>query len=267
MPGVDLDIAIHRLHVDPSFRPIKKKKKTSQVKRIALYKRRLVDGSAGYEVFDFLYELHDDGQEKTTFISEYELYCWRVMLFELSIIISRSGDHSFPFFKNIRQASKKPFEWDEECTRAFLELKEYLGSPQLLTRTEEGEDLQLYLAVSEGAVSSVLVREDEGTQKPIYYVSHVLHGPEESYPLIEKFVLAVVTTSRKLKAYFKAHPIKVLTDQPIKRGQALADFVVEYIARVPEVVQGPRDVEAHEVPPWTLYVDGASNEKGQEQES
>ncbi|GAA0160784.1 hypothetical protein LIER_17260 [Lithospermum erythrorhizon] len=116
-------------------------------------------------------------------------------LAELSRFISRAVDRSLPSIKKIRQASNKPFEWDEECTKAFSELKDYLGSPKLLTRPEEGEDLQLYLAVSEGAVSSVLVRRVERTQKPIYYVSHVLHGPEESYPLIDKFVLSVVTTA------------------------------------------------------------------------
>ncbi|GAA0176039.1 hypothetical protein LIER_29103 [Lithospermum erythrorhizon] len=212
----------------------------------------------------------------------------------LSRLIWRSGDRSLPFFKKIKQASKKPFEWDEECTKAFSELQDYLGSPELLTRPEGGEDLQLYLAVSKGAVSSVLVRDAEGTQKPIYYVSHVLHGLEESYPLIDTFVLAVVTTARKLKSYFEAHPIKVLPDQPIKRvlsnpsmssrltvwevelsefdiqylprggmkAQALADFVLECTTRVPEAVSEPRDVDTSEIPSWKLYVDGASNEKG-----
>ncbi|GAA0141160.1 hypothetical protein LIER_02367 [Lithospermum erythrorhizon] len=54
------------------------------------------------------------------------------------------------------------------------------------------------------------------------------------------------------------HPI------PATRGvkaQALADFVVECIARVPETVSGPRETDTHGIPPWKLYVDEASNEK------
>ncbi|GAA0139270.1 hypothetical protein LIER_00852 [Lithospermum erythrorhizon] len=53
--------------------------------------KKLVDGSAGHEVFDFLdasrgyhqiiRDAHD--QEKTAFITEYGLYCWRVMSFGL----------------------------------------------------------------------------------------------------------------------------------------------------------------------------------------
>ena len=52
---------------------------------------RLVDGSAGYEMFDFLdafrgYHqifLDDPDQAKTAFITEYGLYCWQVMPFGL----------------------------------------------------------------------------------------------------------------------------------------------------------------------------------------
>ncbi|GAA0150508.1 hypothetical protein LIER_09435 [Lithospermum erythrorhizon] len=75
----------------------------------------------------------------------------------LSRFISKSGDRNLSFFKKIRQASKEPFIWDAECAEAFAELKEYLRSPKLLTRPEGTEELQLYLAVSEGAVSNVLV--------------------------------------------------------------------------------------------------------------
>ncbi|GAA0162201.1 hypothetical protein LIER_18343 [Lithospermum erythrorhizon] len=85
------------------------------------------------------------------------------------LVKSKVGDRSLPFFKKIKQESKEPFVWDGECTKVFAELKEYLGSTKLLTRLEEGEDLQLYLAISDGAVRSVLVREGEGAQKHIYY--------------------------------------------------------------------------------------------------
>ncbi|GAA0165006.1 hypothetical protein LIER_39896 [Lithospermum erythrorhizon] len=46
-----------------------------------------------------------------------------------------------------------------ESNKAFAELKEYLGSPQLLSRPESGETLQLYLAISDVAVSSMLIKE------------------------------------------------------------------------------------------------------------
>ncbi|GAA0152117.1 hypothetical protein LIER_10677 [Lithospermum erythrorhizon] len=52
---------------------------------------RLVDSSAGHEVFNFVdasrgyhqIKMCLDDEEKTAFIIEYGLYCWKVMLFAL----------------------------------------------------------------------------------------------------------------------------------------------------------------------------------------
>ncbi|GAA0166380.1 hypothetical protein LIER_21544 [Lithospermum erythrorhizon] len=196
---------------------------------------------------------------------------------------------------NLRRMSKEKFTWDDEYKAAFEELKKYLGSPQLLSRPEPGEQLQLYLAISEVAVSSVQIREVERVQRPIYYVSHVLRDAEERYPVIDKAAFALVISARKLKAYFESHPIQVVTDQPLKRvltspalsgqlttwaielsefeisyvprtsirAQALADFVTECTAHQPQVIQGPDTEGAEQVQPkWTLFVDGARNDQG-----
>jgi len=50
----------------------------------------------------------------------------------------------------------------------------------------------------------------------VYYVSHALAGANANYPLVEKFVHALVMASRKLRPYFEAHKILVLIDQPLK---------------------------------------------------
>jgi hypothetical protein len=62
------------------------------------------------------------------------------------------------FFKILRKA----FVWLDECEEAFNQLKEYLSSSPLLSRTVPGEVLFLYLAVSPTAVSSALIREEGG---------------------------------------------------------------------------------------------------------
>ena len=50
----------------------------------------------------------------------------------------------------------------EECEKAFQELKKYLASPPLLSTPVPKEELLLYLAVSQSAVSSALVRKEHG---------------------------------------------------------------------------------------------------------
>ncbi|VFQ71279.1 unnamed protein product [Cuscuta campestris] len=66
---------------------------------------------------------------------------------------------------------RKGFIWTEECQRSIEGLKAYLLSPLVLLKPEHGETLYLYLGISPQAVSSVLVREEEGTQRPVYYVA------------------------------------------------------------------------------------------------
>ncbi|GFY95434.1 hypothetical protein Acr_10g0008190 [Actinidia rufa] len=58
------------------------------------------------------------------------------------------------------------------------ELKEYLGSPSLLTVPNMAEELILYLSISPTAMSVVLIREEDKVQNSVYYVSKVLMGIE-----------------------------------------------------------------------------------------
>ncbi|GAB2268980.1 hypothetical protein Dimus_038750 [Dionaea muscipula] len=132
----------------------------------------------------------------------------------LSRFLSRSADKSLPFFKVLR--GQKQFEWTPECQRAFEELKTHLASPPLLTKPVPEETLFLYLAIFDLAVSSVLVREDNKVQRPVYYTSKMLHNAEERYLKADKLAFALITASRRLKPYFLAHPIVVLTNQPFE---------------------------------------------------
>ena len=88
----------------------------------------------------------------------------------------------------------------------------------LLSPSTLGEDLYLYLAVSLHAVSSALVSEEGKVQKPVYYTSRALRGAEGRYPLMEKLAFALITTSRKLRHYFRAHVIIVMTDHPLRKA-------------------------------------------------
>ena len=70
------------------------------------------------------------------------------------------------------------------------------------------------------AISVALFREEEKVQKPMYYASRALRGAEERYPPMEKLAFALVTAARKLKPYFQAHTINVLTDKPLRRAMS-----------------------------------------------
>ena len=112
----------------------------------------------------------------------------------LSRFVSRASDKCQPFC----QVLKKAFQWDAHFQEVFTALKTYLSSPPILGSPSEGELLTLYLVVSDFATSAALVRERDRVQQPVYYCSRALRGMEERYPKMEKLILALETTSKKL---------------------------------------------------------------------
>ena len=86
------------------------------------------------------------------------------------------------------------------------------------------EALFAYLAVASHAVSFVLIQEDNGVQRPIYYVSKSLHEAKVRYLSLEKAILVVVHATRKLPHYFQVHTIVVLTQLPLKSILRSADY-------------------------------------------
>ena len=197
----------------------------------------------------------------------------------LNMFVSKATDRCLPFFKVL----KKAFEWTDECQRAFQDLKTYLVTAPLLSPSMMGEELFLYLAVTPHVVSSALIREEGKVQKPIYYTSRALRGAEERYPLIEKLAFALITASRKLRHYFQAHVINVMTDHPLKKAmnkleaagrliqwavelsefniryqpwhaimaQALVDFIAKFTPSCGDM-EGMEDSKK-----WVVHVDGS----------
>ena len=124
-------------------------------------------------------------------------------------------------------------------------MKKYLSSPPLLSPSMPREELYLYIAVSQVAISTALIRDEGSSQRPVYFISRAFRGAEERYPRMEKLAFALITTARKLKPYFQADIIIVLTDQPLKRAMSspeaagrmalwaikLSEFDVQYCPR------------------------------------
>ena len=202
----------------------------------------------------------------------------------LGCFISRFTDRLKPFFNTLRGANWA--EWGEEFDRALVAIKQYLTEPPVLVSPEHGDTLYLYLTASEIAVSAALFKECEDAKlRPVFFVSKSLTDAETRYTHLEQAALALRTAAQKLRPYFQAHPVVVLTDLPLqgtihkpdlsgrmarwamefseygiqykprlsKKGQVLANFLVE--------------LPQHNICPnnegfWNLCVDGASRQSG-----
>jgi len=60
----------------------------------------------------------------------------------------------------------------------------------------------MYLIVSKHAMNAVLLKNQEGTQRPIYYINKMLVDAETIYLPLKKLTLALVHATRKLPHYF-----------------------------------------------------------------
>ncbi|GKB81784.1 reverse transcriptase domain-containing protein, partial [Tanacetum coccineum] len=208
-------------------------------------------------------------------------------LASLNRFLSKSAEKSLPIFKTLKKCIKKSdFHWTPDAEQAFKQLKQHLSELPLLVAPKPKEKLIVYLFASHGAISAVLMTKRGTVQTSVYFVSRALQGPELNYTPMEKLVLSLVFAAKRLRRYFQAHPIAVITDQPIKqiisrpdvagrlqkwsvmlgehnityrprtsvKGQILADFLVE------KPDESPPDTSVVETPqePWTLFTDGSS---------
>ena len=129
----------------------------------------------------------------------------------LGRFISQFIDRLKPFFATLRGANQ--VGWNEECDRDFIHIKQYLAEPPILTSPDTGETLFVYLAVSDTAISVALFKENEdGKQRHVFFVSKSLADAETRYSCLEQAALALQIEAKKIRLYFQAHPIVVLTN-------------------------------------------------------
>ena len=61
-----------------------------------------------------------------------------------------------------------------------------------------------------------LVARVRTVQKPVYYVSEVLHEAKARYLETHKLIYVILIASRKLRHYFQAHRVVVVTSYPLR---------------------------------------------------
>jgi hypothetical protein len=208
----------------------------------------------------------------------------------LSRIISRLGEKGLPLYRLLKKHER--FSWTVEAQKALDKLKATLAHAPILP-PQGGEPLYRYVVATTQVVSAVIVVEstEEGhtlpVQRSVYYISEVLSETKAHYLQVQKLLYAVVLARRKLRHYFEAHPVTVVSSFPLGeiiqnpdaagriakwsvelmgetlaytphkavKSQILTDFVAEWTdTKLP-----PPQIQAE---CWTLYFDGSVMKTG-----
>ncbi|WJZ84330.1 hypothetical protein VitviT2T_003939 [Vitis vinifera] len=163
----------------------------------------------------------------------------------ISRFIARLIDICEPIFRLLRKS--QPTVWDDQCQRAFKRIREYLLSPPVLAPPTPGRPLLLYLSVSNVASGYMLAQlDDSGKDRAIYYPSKRMLDYETRYVMIERYCLALVWVTRRLRHYmteYSVHlisrldPLRYLFDRPALVGRLmrwlvlLTEFDIHYVTQ------------------------------------
>ncbi|XP_028089235.1 uncharacterized protein LOC114289665 [Camellia sinensis] len=143
-------------------------------------------------------------------------------------------------------------------------VKKTLTSPLTMIAPQPEKPLLLYLTSTPRSIGALLVQDIDGIEKPVYYISRKVNGAESRYTPFERHCLALIFTMQKLRHYFLAHSIQVVTwSDPAIKSQVLTDLLAQFPSGEHELVEVPLPGEVHVSVAaietyWDFKFDGAS---------
>jgi hypothetical protein len=200
--------------------------------------------------------------------------------------ISNLSQKVLPFSPLLRIKKDQKFVWGDEQQKAFNEIKQYMNEPPVLVPPQLNKPFKLYVAADTQTIGSAIIKEFEGKERIVAYLSRKLLDPETRYLAAEKLCLCVYYTCVKFQHYLlnaecvvysKYDVIKHMLSMPILNGMigkwilALSEFELKFESAkavkgqiIVDLITEHRDssIDLLEITPWALFLDGSSCGKG-----
>ncbi|KAJ8888987.1 hypothetical protein PR048_008481 [Dryococelus australis] len=110
------------------------------------------------------------------------------------------------------------FKWTSACEVAFLKLKQYIASDQVLVPYDPDLPVQLACDASPTGIAGVQSHIIDGSKDPIAFASRSLTAAEQNYSQLDREALATVFTANHFFQYLFGSQFKLVTDnQPLTR--------------------------------------------------
>ena len=117
-----------------------------------------------------------------------------------------------------------PFIWDTACQKAFEHLKQLMTEAPLLAFPDFRQSFLLETDASGLGLGAVLSqKQEDGTIRPLAFVSRTLQTHERNYGMTELEALDVVWAVKHFRPYLYGHHCDVYTDH-----EALRSLLAEY---------------------------------------
>ncbi|MDV3193969.1 MAG: RNase H-like domain-containing protein, partial [Sweet potato little leaf phytoplasma] len=108
---------------------------------------------------------------------------------------------------------KRPFEFGEECLKAFNTLKSALVTAPIVSSPNWQLPFELMCDASKYAMGAMFGQRYDKIIHPIYYASKTLNGTQLNNTTTEKELLAIVFAFEKFRSYLMGSKVTVFKDR------------------------------------------------------
>ncbi|XP_070029040.1 uncharacterized protein [Nicotiana sylvestris] len=268
MPGLSIDLVVHKLPIDPAFPLIKQKLRRFKTDMSVKIKEEITKQLDAKVIRVMRYPTwlsnvvpmpKKDVSRRAIVLDPSKIKAIQELppprnktevmnllgrLNNISRFIAQLTTTCEPIFKLLKKDVVA--KWIDECQEACDKIKGYLSNPLVLVPPELGRPLIHYLTVLDNSFGCVLGQHDitSWKEQAIYYLSKKFTSYEVKYTPLERTCCALTWVAQKLKHYLSSYttylisrldPLKYISQKPMPIGRLakwqilLTEFDIVYV--------------------------------------